>query len=200
MDKQTIFGLGTGRCGTTTLSQMLTHQKSSNVSHELGGAIPFLPWKKHRPSLINFLHRIIKRKEVYVGDISFYLLPYISDIIDIFPNSKFIVLKRDKQETISSYIKKTEGRNHWMNHDGRKWNLDVWDRCYPKYNVDNKFDAISNYYDEYYETCDKIKNDNFFFLNTEDLNNKSRSFEVFEFCGYKEYEFLKIRANKNKGA
>ncbi len=198
MSKNLIFGLGTGRCGTTTLSHLLTEQESSSISHELGGALPFLSWEKDRPSLLRFLGIIHNRSEAYVGDISFYLLPYVSDICRTFPSAKFIVLKRDKQETISSYMRKTEGRNHWMNHDGTEWKRDIWDKCYPKYNTSSKIEALSSYYDEYYEACERIKNDNFFFLNTEDLNDELKCSEMFEFCGYSEYKFVKIRANKNK--
>ena len=95
-------------------------------------------------------------------------------------------------------MRKTEGRNHWMNHDGTEWKRDIWDKCYPKYNTSSKIEALSSYYDEYYEACERIKNDNFFFLNTEDLNDELKCSEMFEFCGYSEYKFVKIRANKNK--
>ena len=34
MKKQLIIGLGTGRCGTVSLSELLTSQKNTTVSHE----------------------------------------------------------------------------------------------------------------------------------------------------------------------
>ena len=46
-NKKIIFGLGTGRCGTMSLSKLLSHQKNSIISHELGG-LPWLSWKKDK--------------------------------------------------------------------------------------------------------------------------------------------------------
>lgn len=196
MGRRFIFGLGTGRCGTVTLSKLLSSQASTNVSHELG-ALPFLPWEKDRARLQEFLGRVCSREESFVGDISFYLLPYVNDIVDLIPDSKFIVLQRDKEETVRSYVKKTEGRNHWVTHDGTQWRNDHWDKCYPKYLVGNKEEAIGKYYDEYYSKCQEIKNENFFFMNTSDLNSENKCLEMLNFCGYNDTIFRQIHENKN---
>jgi hypothetical protein len=43
--KNTIIGLGTGRCGSMSLTNLLSFQGNCLVSHEIGGR-PWLPWKR----------------------------------------------------------------------------------------------------------------------------------------------------------
>ena len=73
---------------------------------------------------------INKRKYMYVGDVSFYMLPYCEFILKVYPDSKFICLKRGKVDTVKSYCEKTQGRNHWQTHCGNKYKNCVWDSLY----------------------------------------------------------------------
>ncbi len=52
--------------------------------------------------------------------------------------TRFIALRRDRRQTIESYLSKKAGRNHWMVHDSSEQRLDpVWHPCQPKYDVDS---------------------------------------------------------------
>ena len=117
--------------------------------------------------------------------------------MDRYEDIRFVILKRDKKETIKSYMKKTQGRNHWMVHDGSVWSLDIWDRCYPKFDTKTKEEALSRYYDHYYELCQQLPQNKCFWLNTEDLNNKEKSEQMLKFCGFSNPKFNIFLKNKN---
>ena len=205
MNKKLIFGLGSGRCGTHSLSELLNKQKNFYISHELGDK-PVLTWRFDKECIDFYLDEIISRNYDFVGDVAFYLINYIDYIIDKYPDSKFICLKRDKLNTVASYDKKTFGRNHWQSHSGDRYSLCPWDRCYPKYNKDiNKEEAIALYYDDYYNIVrsliDKYPN-NLSMFDMEDLNNKDGIFSILSFVGIPPMEMvmdssIKVTARNN---
>lgn len=194
MNKRLIFGLGTGRCGSMSLANLLTYQQDCMVSHELGGA-PWLSWKPSKDVNV-FINKIIDRREAVVGDVSFYSLPYANILIERYGDVRFVILKRDKEETIRSYMKKTQGRNHWMSHNGSEWRLDIWDRCYPKFDVETKEEALSCYYDHYYELCQQLPQDKCFWLQSPELNDESKCLKMLEFCGIKNPRFKIFKKNE----
>lgn len=161
MAKQLVIGIGTGRCGTMSLSRILSIQKDSNITHELK---PYLPWEVCKTDINSKISMILRRNEKYIGDIAFYYLPYIDYILSKYPSTKIICLRRGKKEVIASYMIKTKwdaifplGRNHWMDHDGTKWNKNpLWDQCYPKYKTKDKEQAIGTYWDEYYSRVNDL--------------------------------------------
>jgi len=199
-----IFGIGTGRCGTHSLSELLNKQEGLDVTHELGD-IPFLPWYFDVDKLNKYLEIIKKRKKQYCGDVAFYLLPYVEYIIKRYPESKFIALKREKEKTLKSFIKKTEGRNHWQRHNGSFFVQDAWDKCFPKYYCSGKEKALDLYYDEYYNTVESLIKKypkNISLYNLEELNNESGVSSVLNFIGIKKQNQkiktnIKIKARKN---
>ena len=196
-EKKYIFGLGTGRCGTVSLTELFNIQNSSFFSHEMGSR-PYLPWDMERVKIVNRLFELSNNKNKFVGDVAFFLLPYINEILKYIPESKFVILQRDKKETISSYMKKTEGRNHWVKHNGNIWQNDSWDVCYPKFYVDSKKEALAEYYDLYYKLCRKIPEESCFWMNTEDLNNKEISLQMLEWCGFDDPRYSAFKENRSK--
>jgi len=103
------------------------------------------------------MEKIISRKEMIVGDVAFFYLPYVAYIIDSFPGSKFVCLKRKRSEVVDSYLNKTKGRNHWVHHRGLIWKHCEWDKCYPKYKSLLKSRALEKYWDNYYEKAQAIR-------------------------------------------
>jgi len=191
--KKFIFGLGSGRCGTMSLAHLLNHQQKSFFTHEQR---PILPWVKSMDQFKIYTHEILERREDFVGDVSFYLLPYIRDLIKIHESVKFIIIKRDKEETVNSYIAKAQNRNHWIEHDGMLWKKDpLWDSPYPKYKIPTLKDAISKYYDEYYELCCAIDKNLCWWVDTKDLNSELHCLEMLDFCGFKDPQFVKMKKN-----
>lgn len=201
-EKKIYIGLGTGRCGTKSLSKLMKIQ-GLNVDHEtntsVGEKLP-LSWDKNLNELDERLKYIIENN--LDGDIGFYYLPYVDDILLRFKNVKFIVLKRDKESTIKSYIKWVGNRNHWMMHDGTIWDIDnKWDRAYPKYVSKTREEALSNYYTEYYEICNKYEKiyNNFKVFNTEDLNDHEKVNYILNFLGVENKNIVtNIKENEKK--
>ncbi|MFC1682140.1 hypothetical protein ACFL0X_00815 [Nanoarchaeota archaeon] len=200
-NKQLIFGIGTGRCGTVSLFNLLNLQKNSKSTHE---SKPILPWNFSKKDIERKIYILLKRKEKFVSDEGFYYLPYTGFILSKYPSAKFIVLKRNKNEVIKSYSKKTEGRNHWINHDGSIWKKDkIWDPSYPKYNVKSKEVALEKYWDDYYTTVNKLtkkfpKNIQVWDMK-KGLNTEDGVKEILSFAGIPEKDqIVKINIQENK--
>ena len=92
---QMIFGIGTGRSGSTTLTQFFLNQAATFAAHEHA---PLLPWEVDEDAFFFHLKRIklLSRFYARVVDVSHWWLPYTSLIEAHLPSAKFIVLKRDK--------------------------------------------------------------------------------------------------------
>lgn len=192
-----VIGLGTGRCGTVSLSKLLDLQDDSHVTHE---SEPRLPWKVDEELLLRKLRYFSSIKKSLVGCVAFYYLPYVELINRYFDgNVRFVCLKRDKEATVSSYLKKVGKRNHWVEHDGSVYALDpVWDRCYPKYETNDIRDAVSRYYDEYYQTSHRLENEmsNFKVFPMESLNSFYGVNEILDFLSVpKKHIYTNIRLN-----
>ena len=114
------------------------------------------------------------------------ILPYVEQILARYPDVKFVCLKRDRASTVASYMKKTEGRNHWIQHDGSRWYRDRWDHSYPKYPCADKEKAIGRYWDDYYRESERLQAlypEAFCVFPTEALNSKPRQSEILSFLG-----------------
>ena len=203
-----LFGLGTGRCGTESLTALLNSQPELLVTHERLPA----PWVSDK----KFLAKLIKYLQAYqaeiVGDVAFYHLNYVPLILDIDNRTKFICLKRNKKETVDSYDRQTSfnpknglgERNHWTDRNSKfwipnKWRLDgVWDKCYPKFDLD-RLDAIAEYWELYYEIANYFEKrfpENFrIFMMQELLNEEEMQREMFEFLEIKNYGKAEERLN-----
>ena len=143
-----MIGLGTGRCGTTSLARLLKSATGCHVAHEMDRIRTHMTWDFTKDGMERAIALIESMPGVMVGDVGFYYLPYVEGISDARPDVTFICMKRDRQETIESYMKKTEGRDHWRPGMGRP---DPWDRMYPKFDRPTKREAIGAYWDMYYQ-------------------------------------------------
>jgi len=186
--KKLIIGLGTGRCGTTSLVKLLNIQHDSNFTHEMrtNNAI-VLPWEPNYNLATECIESILTRKETYIGDVAFYWLNYIDFIFKNYYNSidiKIIALKRNKEHTVNSFFKRSGIYNSWVNHNNIKRE---WDIAFPKYDNISKYDAISKYYDEYYKILnEKMKkySNKIKIFKTEDLNDKLMVCEMLEYLEF----------------
>lgn len=195
MKNKVIFGLGTGRCGTVTLANLLNNQPGINARHESLFGLASWRFNEH------YLKLLIDQVESGVNDIAFYNLPYVYNLSKYFLSAKFVCLKRSKDQTVNSYMIKTDGRNHWTSGKG-EWNADgIWDKCYPTYPFDKKT-SIALYWEEYYYIANRLERlmpdrfrvfDMYYVLNTE-----SGQRTLFEFLGLDNYKIiLNNRMNVN---
>lgn len=144
------IGIGTGRCGTMSLAQLINGCKDCTVYHELRAHTELLPWKFDKQLALRKLKMLREIPGIVYGDIAFYYLNYIEFFIERVPDIRVIHIYREKSAVIRSFMNKTEGRNHWMPPNS-KYRVDtIWDKYFPTYtDVATKPEAISRYYDEY---------------------------------------------------
>jgi hypothetical protein len=236
-----IIGLGTGRCGTMSLANLINSQPSSVCFHELnpscmswagsygtvysmlrdfegilgGGQRDHLTVDRTSSNNAHSIERLTTIEKVTsLGDLGFYYLPYVERILRDFPDVRFPCLKRDREATVGSYIKKmTVGwkrssrdffrmrpqvRNHFMVHDGVRWVFDrKWDKCYPKFEAESLEDAIGQYWDYYYQEATRLSeiDARVRIFDTDAMNNKESQIEILAFCGITDAKFFEVHSN-----
>jgi len=166
--KPIIIGIGSGRCGTVSLSKLL------DIPHE---PWPLLPWivserlfKKHLPLI-----------EAEGGAVALYYLNYIDKLFGKFSDRlKIVCLQRVMDETIESFIRKTQGKNYWRD------NINEWSEVFPYYKDLYIWEAIRKYWWNYYQKAEKWQEklpDNFKIFDMERLNFEEGQKEIIDFCG-----------------
>lgn len=158
-----VIGIGTGRCGMKSLSELLGRQLSSAISPE--SHLP-LPWEVSDASMA-LLHRNLDQlvdrypQVAFIGDVAHYYLPYVSFILESFPRARFVCLQRDRTETIESFVSwiaKTQRGvpvNPWSA-DRTGFDTTERDASYPKYATRNLPQAIGRYWTEYYGKAEEF--------------------------------------------
>lgn len=162
MSKRLIIGLGTGRCGTLSLSAILDAQYLASITHEVYFKLPWLADYDALKHVIRCLHMHAGET---VGDVGFYYLPYVDKIVQLHNSVKFICLKRDKDETINSQLRACKSLNHMHVVSSRSKHFDskacdllnaenrTFRKSFPKYDLPLE-DAWAKYWDDYYERAD----------------------------------------------
>ena len=188
-NRKFIFGVGTGRCGSVSLSILLNEQAGAAVSHEMSGHI--LPWK-YNESLLDVLLTALKRRGCeFVGDVASFYLPYVGGIIERFPDSKFVCLKRDKELCVASLMAKHGQFN--MFQDGVS-PPNIWQSAAPTFpNTMTRKEATEAYYDLYYGMALALESrnpDRFKIFDTECLNTAAGVKSILDFCGFVEPDVI----------
>ncbi len=195
-DKTLIIGLGSGRSGTSSLAKLLDSQPDTSMHHE---SKPILPWIYNETLLNKKLSQICEQNTSIVGEVASYFLPYVENIIKIKSDAKFICLKRDKQKTVTSFMKKTDGFNHWSTVKKDNWIITYFDQAFPKYDALEKEEAIAKYWDEYYKTAENLQSkypSNFRIYDLAILSDLTMQNEIFEFLGVKNFNPVNVHENK----
>lgn len=193
--KTLIIGMGTGRSGTKSLAKIIREQTDSYVAHETNPDSPGFP--KNMNLFNNRFDEVVKREEQFIGDVSFYNLYYINEIIDRFSdeyNLRFLVTKREKIEVVRSYMKHSGRRNWWGEN-----NNDYWSRFYPVCPGKNKQEQISYYWEWYYKEVEKFEHMNNLKIIDIDMFNKNSGInEILDFVGYKDKKIISVHENKRR--
>lgn len=186
-----VLGAGTGRSGSTSLTQLLAAQPGSYFSHEHA---PRLSWQSTSARFEFHLRRFraLQRGFASFGDVSHWWLPRFEALLGAFPDLRMIVLKRDRLETIASFLKVKGGEgkggiNHWIDHDGRFWRQNIWDECYPKYEAAGSREAIGAYWDDYYRQAEELQRrhpDSLRIFPTAHLSSPDGQREILAFAGF----------------
>ena len=149
-----------------------------------------------------------------MGDIAYYYLNYTDDLLQASPECVFVCIKRDREQTIASWMKKSTIKrwpslwlsdwiksrltrtpfyteyNYWQAHDGSRWKPDpVWDSCFPKFEAASKYEAIGMYWDYYYLQAEKLQQkhpDRFRVFDVRELSNAEGQRSILSFIGIPE--------------
>ncbi len=204
--RQLVIGMGTGRCGTVSLATLLDAQPAAWVLHEgvLDGAHRMLPWQPDPDALDRWLGTLRARSDGHAlfGDVGPYFLPYVELLAEREPEARFVCLKRDRAETVRSFLQKTEGRNHWYDHGGDGWAEDpLWDPAFPSFDEPDKAAALGRYWDAYYAEADRLAArhpDRFRVFPTETLNAAEGRAALLDAAGYTGERVLDLALRENR--
>ncbi len=222
--------MGSGRCGTLSLAALLNAQSNACCFHEANPSC--MAWEGTEGTICSLLrdfeaiqsgdarcvtvdHVTANRRKPLerlkslaavhlIGDVASYYLPYVDFILEHQPDARFVCLKRDRQQTIDSFVRKLEGkttkkgfwnksdrksRNHWLSQPTKGWARDnLWDRCFPSYALEPSaglIDYVSRYYDEYYDTAEELQEKHpkhFRVFDMLSLNSDAGQLEILEHC------------------
>jgi hypothetical protein len=240
-----VIGIGTGRSGTASLAKLLNAQRDAVCFHEMnpscvrfhdtprpilntieeyqaildGGDPGMVTVDLGRRVAAEAYDRLRRMPTVrMIGDIAFYYLTYVDQILQRHPRVRFVSLQRDRTETVESWLKQAEIRrwrskriadllaalitrepfheahNWWMEHDGSVWRPDpIWDKCFPKFPGPTARQAVEQYWDYYYETVDALAArhpDAIFRIRTETLNDPAQQARLLAFVGVPEPDMV----------
>jgi hypothetical protein len=195
--KKLVIGLGTGRSGTVSLAMFLDAQKNAYFVHEGAynyqsglrfSAGKYLPWVQDREKFETW-YRDLKNASgstEYYGDVCASLLSYVPLIIEKNPRTLFVCIKRNKHDTVESFMSMTKGINYWdRNNQLRK--IDFWGKLFPVIDGKTKRESIELYWDYYYETVELLETSYPHAIKTfslESLNTNEGQNAILEFIGY----------------
>jgi hypothetical protein len=239
--KSVVIGLGSGRSGTASLTALLDQQAGGICFHEMNpsGAVFSGNSQPHINAIIEFQNLLrgsdstrlsidfsrLNSVETYdklqgmsqinlIGDIAYYYLNYVEDLLQVAPECTFICIRRDRAKTVASWLKKSSIKrwrslwladklkswltrtpfyteyNYWQVHDGSHWKKDpVWDGTFPKFEANSKEEAIGMYWDYYYLEADRLQReypDSFKIFDVEELSSPEGQKRILSFIGLAE--------------
>lgn len=193
-----IFGMGTGRCGTVTLSKLLASQPGCNATSFLHETRPILPWESAHTSdvastRLSAIRQRLRCTGGKAGDVALFYLAYARDMLEIDPHIRFIVLQRARDEVVRSYVQKQLRCNLWSacpNKTCRPGDI-KWLPAFPKYPCltnSTIADGVRQYYDDYESKVAGLTRD--FPLNVRVyespaiFSDESRQYEMLRWAGF----------------
>ncbi len=201
--KRLIVGLGTGRCGTRSLSFFLNNQPDVRVLHEgmLDGQQNIFAWQGDDDRILAWLRHLHAADQRFVGDIGMYFLPYVELLLENFPDSRFICMQREREQVVHSFLKHVPEKHHWFDHDGSHWQPSMWDASFPSFDTPDKRACIGRYWDLYAAEIERLARRHPRQLRcfaTESLNSQQGKAAILDFLGYQGRRRLAGSYHKNQ--
>jgi len=171
-----IFGVGSGRCGTKSLSKVLV------LTHE---EIP-LPWEFHGQRFEDAMLKVGRSR----GDVSLTWIRYARAIWDRYPDARFVCLKRDKDATVKSWVKQMSGRKKFgiysLFENLRTGKYEVHN-IFPDYGDMPIEEAAPRFYEDYYAEAGRLQEEHpkrfRIFESPHVLADRKYQREMLRFCG-----------------
>jgi len=166
-----LLGLGTGRCGTVSLSRLLAAQTGAagTVSHEQHPLIPWAPLggAAEQLRLVDRRVRLLLQRRVrwrgagvpVVADVASFYLPHAALVLALEPGARLVVLRRARAAVVASFLAKDKEVDLWRacaNTSGWGPNTAYWASAFPKYACTgpqaaaDTAAALGRYWDDYY--------------------------------------------------
>jgi hypothetical protein len=186
-----VLGMGTGRSGSTSLTLLLQAQPGTYSGHEHP---PRIPWDGPYGTLDFHLRRLRLLTSLYpvAADCCHWWLTGFGRVLHSFPKARAVVLRRDRDATVASFLKLKGGGakgtfNHWIDHDGSHWRHSPWDVTYPSFKAHTMEGAIGQYWDEYYRRAEMLVRqypENVKLFETAAVGEAGGQAEILQFLGY----------------
>lgn len=153
--KKIIIGLGSGRCGTTTLTKLLGSQAGVIAEHENVG----LFWNVNPVLFEHSWKKITEPDSKIIASVSFAWLRYIPMAVEKDPSVRCICLKRNKTATVESFSAHLRNFNVWTHYSSLHFDMKhsrsmIRINGFPKYDLPRE-EAIAQYWDDYYRIADE---------------------------------------------
>jgi hypothetical protein len=186
-----IIGVGTGRCGTKSLVRLLGQQPATHATHERfqdrvrwngpSGLWPLRLWQD-----------TARREGPPIrAEVALHWTPHVETLLKWADQSgrvlRVVGLKRDREETIESYLRWKPDADHWSYHAHRSQSADDWDHCYPpEMEAESKREAIGLFWDRVYGILESIEDERVKVFQTEELNTEDGVRSILWHCGYED--------------
>jgi len=194
-----FVGVGTGRCGTTSLCQIVQACKNVTVGHEI--------YQLHFYGINSELGKMIKdfrtlaKRGILCGDVSQPTIKHIGNLRASFTDMPVVCMHRDKASTVASFVE--YGTHYIRPQDKKKWadgsmgnNLRANAmKCFPL------IDAISpeqayGFYWEFYEALMEKVAPPVFHMEMDALNSDTQLSRLFDFLSIPESDRVYIEQRK----
>jgi hypothetical protein len=193
-----VLGLGSGRCGTTTLSYAMTGVAQACATHENP---PMFYWRPLEAQLSFHIQRfrILRQYFAIVFDAAYWWLNSQPRILAEFSDAKVIGLYRETEACVESFMtQKGFGKgslNHWATWPNDIWAASPGDPSLPSYEIpptaDSDPDAakramLRRYVSEYNESLVRLaaaQPQRVLLVRTEDLSDPDSYARMSDFLG-----------------
>lgn len=193
-----VLGLGSGRCGSTSLTALVASIAGSVATHENPPLVYWEPLAEQRAFHFERLARLAERFAI-VFDASHWWLNLAEPFLARFTDGKIVGLHRELEACARSFLeRKALGRgsiNHWAPAGNGIWRHNIWDPLYPTYPLPAnaavdpdgaKLEAIRRYVREYNDALTRLAErwpERVLLLRTEDLGDAAAQHRLFGFLG-----------------
>jgi hypothetical protein len=193
-----VLGVGTGRCGSTTLTMAVAQMHDTCSTHEIP---PLIFWDPVEEQVRFHFERLRLLTDYFalVFDASHWWLNVLGRFFAEFPAGKVVGLHRDTEPCVRSFLA-IKGRgpastNHWAPPGNTIWLQASWDPTYPSYPLSTEstldLDAakaamIERYVSEYNQALRSLAETNagrLHLMRIEDLNDPAAVARLGTFLG-----------------
>ena len=194
MSARIILGIGSGRCGTASLANVLNRQSAFSVTHE---EWPLLAWRPagDPAEIIAARFERMRRQRTgvaVVGDVASFYLPYLPAALEQESDLRVVCLKRPREEVVASFEKWLDRvfpvrMDFWTDAPGPEQHHDPrWTPMMPQYDEPTRAAGVRRYWDEYYGEVERLQDawpEQVRVFPTEGLNDRETLRELLEFVG-----------------